>query len=220
MPEKKTSQASGMLLTRRGFLATAGQGALTLSLLSSGGIAGCLLRTRTNPVVPSASLAQAKTFNSVEWEILSAVQSHLLPDEVGAPGAAEAQTIGYVDAVLQSPDVDPLHAGLVKDGLTHLDAESRKLFAKPFVELGEAERENLLRQFEETESGDEWLMLVLTYTLEAYLGDPVYGGNPDGIVWKYLEHNPGVPRPTKAFGLDLVPSTANSRPSSGQSRQS
>lgn len=220
MPKEKISQGSGMLLTRRGFLATAGQGVLTLSLLSSGAVAGCLLRPRTNPVVPSATLTHAKTFNSVEWGILSAVQSHLLPDEEGAPGAGAARTIGYVDAVLQSPDVDPLHAGLVKEGLTYLNTESQKLYAKPFSELGEAEREDLLREFEDTQSGDEWLMLVLTYTLEAYLGDPVYGGNPEGIVWSYLEHTAGVPRPTKAFGLESDSSTVESRTSSERSRRS
>jgi len=37
---------------------------------------------------------------------------------------------------------------------------------------------------------------VLGYIFEALLVDPVYGGNPNGIGWKWLEHQPGLPRPT------------------------
>ena len=45
---------------------------------------------------------------------------------------------------------------------------------------------------------------VLQYPLRAKYGmptlsslDPVYGGNPDGIGWKWLMHPPGFPRPPK-----------------------
>jgi len=38
---------------------------------------------------------------------------------------------------------------------------------------------------------------LLTYLLEALLADPVYAGNPNGIGWKWLQHQPGFPRPTK-----------------------
>ena len=40
-----------------------------------------------------------------------------------------------------------------------------------------------------------WLSLLLTYLLEALLADPVYGGNPGGIGWQWLAHQPGFPTP-------------------------
>ena len=52
-----------------------------------------------------------------------------------------------------------------------------------------------MRQIEQSRAGRNWLSLLLTYVLEALLADPVYGGNPDGIGWQWLEHQPGYPRP-------------------------
>ena len=53
----------------------------------------------------------------------------------------------------------------------------------------------MLRQIEQSNAGQNWLSLLLTYLLEALLADPVYGGNPDGIGWQWLEHQSGFPRP-------------------------
>jgi len=39
--------------------------------------------------------------------------------------------------------------------------------------------------------------MLLTYILEALLTDPVYGGNPNGIGWTWLQHQPGFPTPTE-----------------------
>ena len=36
---------------------------------------------------------------------------------------------------------------------------------------------------------------VMYYLAEALMLDPVYGGNPDMIGWKWLEHQAGFPRP-------------------------
>ena len=35
------------------------------------------------------------------------------------------------------------------------------------------------------------------YIFEALLSDPVYGGNPEGIGWRWLGHRPGFPRPNQ-----------------------
>ncbi len=57
------------------------------------------------------------------------------------------------------------------------------------------QREALLRRIEQSRAGGNWLSLLLTYLLEALLADPVYGGNPDAIGWRWLEHQPGFPTP-------------------------
>jgi gluconate 2-dehydrogenase gamma chain len=54
-----------------------------------------------------------------------------------------------------------------------------------------------LREIEQSRAGRNWLSLLLTYLLEALLADPVYGGNPDGIGWTWLEHQPGYPAPPR-----------------------
>jgi len=55
----------------------------------------------------------------------------------------------------------------------------------------------MLHQITKSKAGRRWVSKLLSYICEALLGDPVYGGNPDGIGWKWLNHHPGFPRPPK-----------------------
>jgi gluconate 2-dehydrogenase gamma chain len=64
----------------------------------------------------------------------------------------------------------------------------------------EREKEQMLREFSQSRFGENWISLLLNYTLEAMLSDPLYGGNKDEIGWKAYRHHAGVPRPTKRFG--------------------
>ena len=41
--------------------------------------------------------------------------------------------------------------------------------------------------------------------MEALLTDPAYGGNPDGIGWRWLGHTPGYPRPSAATIYPRLP---------------
>ena len=54
-----------------------------------------------------------------------------------------------------------------------------------------------LRELEKTGAGRSWITELLHYLFEALLTDPVYGGNPGGIGWKWLDHTPGFRRPSK-----------------------
>jgi len=67
---------------------------------------------------------------------------------------------------------------------------------KAFAELTTTQQEQLLQRIARTSAGENWLSLLLLYIFEALLSSPVYGGNPDGIGWRWLEHNPGFPQPT------------------------
>jgi len=58
------------------------------------------------------------------------------------------------------------------------------------------QREQLLQRIAQANAGENWLSLLLMFIFGALLGSPVYGGNPDGIGWRWLEHNPGFPQPT------------------------
>ena len=72
---------------------------------------------------------------------------------------------------------------------------SRQRYQRSFTALDASEQETVLRQIEQSKAGRNWLSLLLTYLLEALLADPVYGGNPGGIGWQWLEHQPGFPTP-------------------------
>lgn len=129
------------------------------------------------------------------WHTLAAVQDHLFPTTADAPGAREIHATTYLKAALAAPDMDPEDGAFIKNGVTWLNDIALKQYQAAFADLDEDRREAVLRRIEKTGTGRRWLSLLLLYTFEALLGDPVYGGNPDGIGWQWLEHQPGFPRP-------------------------
>ncbi len=129
------------------------------------------------------------------WRTLAAVHAHLFPSEANAPGAAELDTLGYLRATLETPGFDPDERAAIVRGAEVVEARSRAHAGKTFAALAEAEREAVLRAVEATDTGRTWLTGMLNYLIEALLADPVYGGNPNGAGWRWLDHNPGFPRP-------------------------
>lgn len=141
----------------------------------------------------SAALAQAP------WPTLSQVQQHLFPADGNGPGAIDIHANAYLYWAINTPDFDADERQYILDGATQLEAVSLELHQHRFIELATPQRESVLQTLAETGVGDRWLGALLTYILEALLCDPVYGGNPNGIGWQWLEHTPGFPRPPHPY---------------------
>lgn len=140
----------------------------------------------------------AQTVVEAPWPLLAAVQDHLFPSEPDAPGARDVNALAYLQQVLSFTDRDSVEdRKFIVAGATWL----RKRVAldhegRVFGDLSEEEREKVLRTMVEgSKDGETWVTLVLYYILEALLCDPVYGGNPGGIGWKWLGYIAGFPRP-------------------------
>lgn len=129
------------------------------------------------------------------WQTLAAVYAHMLPGGDGAPAAADIHAVGYLFLALTGPEADAQDARFVVDGVGWLQELAQEDYRRSFAALAEPERERLLRRIETSDAGERWLSLLLTYLLEALLTDPVYGGNTGGVGWRWLEHQPGFPRP-------------------------
>jgi len=141
--------------------------------------------------------AYAETWaQSDPWQTLDAVQRHLFPAGEAVPGATDIGALRYLHNAIEDPAADGEDRTFIVDGVGWLNELTRENFQKSFVELEALQRETVLRQIEQSRAGRNWLSLLLTYLLEALLADPVYGGNPDGIGWNWLEHQPGYPTPT------------------------
>jgi gluconate 2-dehydrogenase gamma chain len=154
---------------------------------------------------PLATLAERRTGveseappvwrNEDPWKTLAAVQEHLFPAAADTPGAGDIQALVYLRNTIENPAADGDDREFVFNGVGWLNDLAQETLQQNFVALDEQQRETLLRQIEQSRAGRNWLSLLLTYLLEALLADPVYGGNPDGIGWEWLEHQPGFPRP-------------------------
>ncbi|MEN8205504.1 MAG: gluconate 2-dehydrogenase subunit 3 family protein [Pseudomonadota bacterium] len=174
-------------ISRRGFLSR-------LTLLGS--LAACY---------PAASLASTRSeaqtrqspawLNQDPWKTLAKVQQHMFPATMDTPGASDIQATVYLRNTIENPAADGDDREFVFNGVGWLNELTQDQYQQSFTALDEQQRENVLRKIEQSQAGRNWLSLLLTYLLEALLADPVYGGNPDGIGWKWLEHQPGYPAP-------------------------
>jgi len=170
------------------------------SFLLSGGAAltvGAVIATV--PPVLSAQSTRNTTrsgFTLKQKQILAAVTEHLFPKGVDSPGATDIHAVTYLEAAIFRQGFAASTRNFIMNRAQTLHEASMERFDLAFHELEHDQRETLLTYVvDRTRWGADWISSLLSYLLEAMLSDPVYGGNPDGIGWKWLEHRPGFPRP-------------------------
>ena len=135
-------------------------------------------------------------FSSYQDRILQEAQEHLFPKLNDSPGANDINSLNYLHFVLSDPDIDEDNKKLIISGVDWLEEECQTNFNKSFIKLSYDERNKIFHIIEKSNWGYRWLSLILIYIFEALLSDPIYGGNPNEIGWKWLGHIPGLPRPT------------------------
>ncbi|VAX00907.1 hypothetical protein MNBD_GAMMA22-951 [hydrothermal vent metagenome] len=149
-------------------------------------------------LLPSVSFSNTTTqLQQQPWLTFAAVQQHLFPATKDSPGASDINAALYLKNTLNSPDMEYEDKKFILNGVKWLNGMSNKLKRKDFILLNEQDREIVLRKIEQSNAGQNWLATILLYIFEALLTDPVYGGNPKGIGWIWLQHQPGFPLPTK-----------------------
>jgi len=170
-------------ISRRNFLISAGafSGSVTL-----GSLLGYFYKNS----------AVSVPYTKSQDEIITQVQEHLLPKNKNVPSASDINALHYLHFVLSDPEIDKDNKYVLINGVDWLEDMCKSTYDKSFTELNFSEKEVALRKLEESNRGSRWLSLNLSYIFEALLSDPLYGGNPDGIGWKWLEHSPGLPRPS------------------------
>lgn len=178
-------------------------------ILRSGCTLAAVSTPAFTPLTASAVIPQTGTqtalssslinsFKQADWVTIAAVQNHLFPSEVDAPGSVEINALTYLHDYLSNPVTDQNDIEFILSGTRLLQTFSQQKSnnkGAAFTDLSIKQRELILREFEQQPEGRRWLVNILNYLLEALLTDPVYGGNPDGIGWKWLEHRAGEPHP-------------------------
>lgn len=184
-PEQHTRLAAN--LARRSFVVDSLKAAGALSLTPAWFLlSGC----SDNRAQDQTSLSQIEP-----WYTFAATQQQLFPDDGDGPDAKAINATVYLKFVLEAPDTDPVDRKFLLEGVDWLNRLAIARYTGVFANCEPAERESLLREITRSETGERWLSYLLVYIFEALLSDPVYGGNPNGIGWQWLQHIPGFPRP-------------------------
>jgi len=155
--------------------------------------AGMLLPVSTQSKTQTRSTTMPQ---QTPWPTIAAVQEQLFPAEADSPGANDINAASYLKNMLEDAEHDEDERDFILNGPSWLNDLAKTEFKKPFTQLDASQRELLLQRIALTNAGENWLSLLLVYIFEALLSSPIYGGNPDGIGWRWLEHNPGFPQPT------------------------
>lgn len=132
----------------------------------------------------------------------------LFPEDGNGPGALTVKADHYIIWVLNDKEEEVSSRDFFLKNLKKINQESLKKYDLDFKDLDRAEQETFIAFLTEEKWSQNWLSRTITYIFEALLLDPQYKVNPNNIGWKWLEHNPGFPRPTSK---QLYPSILNKK---------
>ena len=126
--------------------------------------------------------------NDAEEQILVAIADRIFP-KTDSPGAVEIGAIEYIEIALAGD-----YAALVPlyhQGLKAVQRRSRTKFGKPFVDLSDAEKDQLLRDFEAGSADNfkaaaEFFETLRYQVLEGVFCEPKYGGNKNMTGWRLV----------------------------------
>jgi gluconate 2-dehydrogenase gamma chain len=131
--------------------------------------------------VTSGSTADLEHFDAATARDVAAIAARIIPSDDG-PGATEAGAVYFIDRALKTFAADQQAA--YRDGLVDLGARREKLFpgTASFASLTPSQQSRLLQSIETT----DFFALLRQHAVLAWLGSPEYGGNRNGVGWKYI----------------------------------
>jgi len=141
------------------------------------------------------------TLTKKQTQILLIVQEFLFPNDGNGPSAKDLNAHHYFQWVLWEKGTDTEDKEYLMQGLDWVEETSQEETNRVLTDLRPREQNDLLEYISTREWGESWFSMMLTIIFEALFCDPVYGGNVDEQGWKWLEHNPGQPRPTEELKL-------------------
>lgn len=169
-------------------------------LINTGYLISALTLPLSISVVASAVEPQSLQRNlfplsAPEERLLAVVLDTLYPSSTQTPGASDVNAKAYILRHFRHPGTPEDEREFLRNGLHGLNDLAHDEYVSPFESLSVEKREIVLKIYSTFERGENWLSTLLSYIFEACFGDPVYGGNPNGIGWRWIAHRPGFPRP-------------------------
>jgi gluconate 2-dehydrogenase gamma chain len=188
----------GGLITRRAFLRASSATLLAAPLIQ----------------LPFFWESSHRYFTDSEAATVNAMCERIIPADED-PGAAWAGVIEFIDRKLVG--YHRRYQSLYRVGLKGVSESCVILFKKEFIDLTNAQQDELLRLLESNQapgavwsqvSASEFFHRLVEHTLEGFYGGPRHGGNRDAVSWHML----GLPTPPvrsrRPLSADWVSATA------------
>ena len=128
-------------------------------------------------------------------ETIELVQSDLFPKA----GELGINTFLYMSIILNHSRVTDEDKEFIKNGVKWLNEEALSKYNTPYTKLTSSQRQVTLKIISQVRWGDSWINEMLTFALEATLGNPIYRANKNQSGWKWLQFDGGLPHPKRAF---------------------
>ena len=141
-------------------------------------------------------MSQNKLFAAVTpLQTLAIVQEDLFPQEM----ITRANAFSYISVIFKHSRVSAEDKQYLRNGTKWLNEQAVATYEKVYTQLSPKERQKILQTIAKESWGESWIKIVLSYIMEAVLGDPIYGINTDELGWKWLGHESGLPRPKEMY---------------------
>jgi len=156
--------------------------------LLAAGLSAC---RRSREDTPDASSIAKSGLLPPQRETLQSACARILPGDRD-PGAIEARVVDYFERELARPEMALIRTNVLA-GIVALDRHAGRSGGKRFIALAALEQDEVLRQVQAgSERGADFLRILVVLTLEGFLGDPRWGGNANGIGWRFIGYGPGA----------------------------
>ena len=146
--------------------------------------------------IAAKKYASVNNASTQTYKVFEAVIEHMFNDADGYV-TSELNVIGYFRALLSDERIDIESRNYLINGARWLDESADENYGTDFLSLSTEQKEKLLKEISMLRWGDNWLYKMMGYYFEAVFSDPIYGSNINGVGWKWLEFQPGFPRPNE-----------------------
>ncbi len=143
------------------------------------------------------SVKEEEFLSARDMKIFNSVINIIFPKELG-PNAEEINVSEHLKNILSDSLLDVDENQYILNGFQWVEETAVEIYKKSYHQLSQNRKKKLIRQISEESWGENWLSKLLTIIFEALLLDDIYQINPNGVGWKWLQHQPGSPRPNKS----------------------
>ncbi|MBL8952348.1 MAG: gluconate 2-dehydrogenase subunit 3 family protein [Myxococcaceae bacterium] len=140
------------------------------------------------PKVGDTPTATHKSFTAEQWAVLVAAVDRVIPRDED-PGALDANVPQYIDEALTAQQLKKMQLDFA-NGLNALNRRCERMYKTGFATATAEQQDDVLtiafKDAPESTGEYKWYDILLSLTLEGYLGDPSYGGNKNKVGWKLV----------------------------------